>query len=393
MLRTLFYMYEFKKELIVCLSLSVLYVTYYFLEVVKKPLLICGKGEFRQLLEEKVPVLNEAFWPTPWCIESRLQTVVASLLRSWILPSLTYTREILPLADGGQVALDWMDDKVVEDNEPGEIIMVIPGLTGGAHADYVRCVAAAARHLGARCVVFNNRGLGGLPLTTPKLYCALSHEDLAEAVDAVKKRAKGGRVVAVGISLGGLILGHYLATRGNQASLYAALIISAPLDVERASECMEQRPLNALLSWHMACSLRRTVRAHSTLTVESEAVEASRSVRAFDAAFTAKHFGFESVDHYYRAATLRGKLRNVRIPVLCLCAADDPFQPLAALPCADAKEHSLLAIAVPARGGHIGFMEGWWPTREPLSQYLSRVVVQYFSALLSSSNTLKLATH
>ncbi|XP_038207825.1 phospholipase ABHD3 [Zerene cesonia] len=327
MLKMIFYIFELKKELLVCLSLSVLYVTYYLVEVVKKPLLICGKGEFRQMLEEKVPLLNEPYWPTPWCVESRLQTVIASVLRSRILPTVNYRREILRLSDGGQVALDWADAPGGDATRP--VMLVLPGLTGGSHADYVRCLVAAARQLGAHCVVFNNRGLGGVPLTTPRLYCAVSHEDLAEVVEAV--RGRGGPLLGVGVSLGGLILGHYLAAHGERARLHAALIVSSPLDVERGSACIERPPLNALLSRHMARNLRNTVRAHAPLRAgpwDWAAVDASRSVRQFDAAFTTKHFGFASVEHYYRAATLRGKLERVRVPLLCLCAADDPFQPL-----------------------------------------------------------------
>lgn len=159
----------------------------------------------------------------------------------------------------------------------------------------------------------------------------MSDEDLAEVVAHVE-RARGGPMLAVGVSLGGLILARYLARRGDKARLQAALVVSSPLDVEAGSACIERPPLNALLSWHMARSLRRTVRSHGALRGEGVAcdwrgVAASRSVRQFDAAFTARHFGFESVDAYYRAATLRGKLHRVRTPLLCLCAADDPFQP------------------------------------------------------------------
>lgn len=81
----------------------------------------------------------------------------------------------------------------------------------------------------------------------------------------------------------------------------------------------------------MARNLRNTLRAHPPLRAgpwDWAAVERSRSVREFDAAFTTKHFGFGSVEAYYRAATLRDKLARVRVPLLCLCAADDPFQPL-----------------------------------------------------------------
>ncbi|XP_052748782.1 phospholipase ABHD3 isoform X2 [Galleria mellonella] len=333
MLGLFMYIFEVKKELLVGFSITVIYITYYLIEAVKKPILICRKGDFRQFLEENVPLLDEHYWPTPWCVESHLQTVLGSILRSHLLPPQRYRREVLQLSDGGQVALDWAEPGAEDAEDAGgaaPVLLVLPGLTGGAHADYVRCLAAAAAALGARCVVFNNRGLGGLPITTPRLYCALSHADLAEVVRALRARPECGALLAVGVSLGGLILGHYLAEQGEHAGVQAALVVSSPLDVVRGAECM-QRPPAALLSYHMARSLRRTVAAHAALraaALDWDAVQRCRSVREFDAAFTTKHFGFGSVDAYYRAASLSDKLHRVRVPLLCLCAADDPFQPL-----------------------------------------------------------------
>lgn len=69
---------------------------------------------------------------------------------------------------------------------------------------------------------------------TPRLYSAVSHDDLAQVVAAVEARARGP-LLAVGVSLGGLILGNYLAAWGPRARLHAALIVSSPLDVVRGT--------------------------------------------------------------------------------------------------------------------------------------------------------------
>ncbi|XP_030034456.2 LOW QUALITY PROTEIN: phospholipase ABHD3 [Manduca sexta] len=394
MLSLFMYILEVKKELLVGFSLSVLYITYYLVEVVKKPLLVCGEVEFREFLQENVPLLGERYWPTPWCVESRLQTVLGSLLRSSLWPPVVYRREVLVLSDGGQVALDWVEPEAWEVQEPRAVLLVLPGLTGSVHADYVRCLAAAARKLSARCVVFNNRGLGGLPLTTPRLYCAVSHDDLAEVVRAVRSRCGDAPLLAAGVSLGGLILGHYLAAQGDRSLVHGALVVSSPLDVVKGSEYMERVTLNAPLSYHMARNLRNTVRAHAplrALACDWGGVDRARSVRQFDAAFTAQHFGFGSVEAYYRAATLRDKLERVRVPLLCLCAADDPFQPLDAIPLREAERAQRVALAVTARGGHIGFLEGWWPARAAPHQYMSRLAEQYFAALLARPELLHAA--
>lgn len=106
----------------------------------------------------------------------------------------------------------------------------------------------------------------------------------------------------------------------------------------------------------------------------------SKTIKQFDSAFTSKHFGYKDVDSYYTDATLHNKLHQIKVPLLCLSAADDPFQPLDAIPIKAAAGSSHVAILITARGGHIGFLEGWWPANK--DQYMGRLFSQYFSAAL-----------
>ena len=53
-----------------------------------------------------------------------------------------------------------------------------------------------------------------------------------------------------------------------------------------------------------------------------------RTVRQFDAAYTAPFFGFASAeDYYHRAAALR-VVEHIQIPALVITAEDDPFVPV-----------------------------------------------------------------
>lgn len=51
-------------------------------------------------------------------------------------------------------------------------------------------------------------------------------------------------------------------------------------------------------------------------------------MREFDQNFTVKQFGYKDLEDYYSNATLHNKLHSIEVPILCLSAADDPFQPL-----------------------------------------------------------------
>lgn len=53
----------------------------------------------------------------------------------------------------------------------------------------------------------------------------------------------------------------------------------------------------------------------------------SQTLREFDSHFTVKQFGYKNVEEYYSNATIHDKLHLIDVPLLCLSAADDPFQP------------------------------------------------------------------
>lgn len=111
----------------------------------------------------------------------------------------------MTLKDGGEVALDWLTTGCAEDSP---LVIILPGLTGESQAEYIKCLVSQAITHGIRCVVFNNRGLGGISLKTPRLYCAANCEDLSEVVNHVHKKHPNIKIGATGISMGGLILGN-----------------------------------------------------------------------------------------------------------------------------------------------------------------------------------------
>ncbi|XP_076627426.1 abhydrolase domain containing Hydr1 [Colletes latitarsis] len=367
--------------------LGVGFCVYYLFEVVKTPMLVCANGPFRSFLEDRVPLVRNKFWPTLWCFESRAQTILASLLRSRIMPPIHYRREILTLSDGGEVALDWAEEG---SSATSPIVIILPGLTGASQAEYIKCLVSAAKKVGIRCVIFNNRGLGGVELKTPRTYCAANSDDLSEVIEHVKKLNPQVPLGATGISMGGLILGNYLAQQGVMASgkLRGCFLISVPWNVFAATKNTEENYFNLMINKYLAGTLRKNIeRLHSAtdagfFDVDIETLLKSQTVREFDSHFTVKQFGYRDVEEYYSNATIHDKLHLIDVPLLCLSAADDPFQPVQAIPLKEISETKKVAVVVTSRGGHIGFLEGMWPVRE--EQYIGKLFSQFFNALFTT---------
>ncbi|XP_045619173.1 phospholipase ABHD3 [Procambarus clarkii] len=382
-------LYSESPRIILSITVGVGCLLYYFIEVVKRPVLACRNSAWRGFLETHLTILQEKYWPTPWCYESRCQTILASVLRSR-MPDITYIRELLEMKDGGQICLDWLHG-AGEADKP--IVIILPGLTGSSQSEYVKSLVLAVQEVGARCAVFNNRGLGGIKLKTARTYCAANSDDLEEAIEHIKAKYPKAPLIASGISLGGMILGNYLVTRGEQAAqhLVAAMLLSVPWNVFVGTKSVEKPPWNLLLNRHLAYCLCESVKSmrkqlEGNCNWDLDHVMQSKTIREFDSRFTAVQFGFRDVEEYYRTASLHDKLDNIKVPLMCLSAADDPFQPLEGIPVEEANKSSHVAIVVTARGGHIGFMEGIFPTNK---YYSDRIYKQLVRGIFSNLGDMK----
>ena len=65
--------------------------------------------------------------------------------------------------------------------------------------------------------MLNNRGRGGMELKSCRLYCASNCEDVEVVLNHIKSKNPNSKLIAIGISLGGIVLGRYLTQAGDKA--------------------------------------------------------------------------------------------------------------------------------------------------------------------------------
>ena len=321
----------------------------------------------------------------------RAQTVVGNVLKSQ--PFVDYNRQVLHTPDGGMLALDW-----VNAGNPSTplTVLILPGLTGTSGHNYIRhFVLQVTQQLDCCVVVLNNRGLAGLPLTTPRVCCAADTEDLEYVIFQIKKSKPDFPLIVVGISLGGIILTNLLCKMGEQGNgnlndmILGAAVISTPWNLFKTTESLEQ-PLNQLLfNWHLTKLLQTVFNQHLSSSDQqtlkfAELFDVNQvlnlsTVREFDNRVIAPLSGYKDCREYYTAATLHLKpLEKIRVPVLCLNAADDPFAPEDSIPFAILQRCPNVAMVLTRHGGHVGFTEGLFPQG---SGYMEKVILQYAQAL------------
>lgn len=223
-----------------------------------------------------------------------------------------------------------------------------------------------------------------------RLYCAANDEDLRAALLHIRAMNPQNKIVAVGVSLGGIIIARYLISTGMAALIDASFLISVVWNFKDVAEQME-KGLNYPLTKLLTNALISIVDEHQHWfegRVDLEAVRRARSITEFDSAFTCPIYNFKSPGEYYKEASHKGKIAAIKVPTFCINAADDMFAPGDTLPVDEVAESSHVAMLVTARGGHIGFMEGLTGHigRRPFPGYSERILDQYLGALCRLDN-------
>lgn len=302
--------------------------------------------------------LKRTYRPAWWAPNGLVQTIVRSLRSK---PSLPWTREIVEFADGGCTAIDWLHPKTSNDNTP--VLVLLPGITGSTHdASYLLPCAEEAHEKGWRVVVIVPRGLGGIPLKTPKTYNAAYTEDVAHIMEhMIAGRYPHAKRLGCGFSMGGMILWNYLATRTTEnAFLHAAMSVSSPFDPHAATRALSTPIPKFVLNRSIAKCLIQTIAPHKEMLeqyVDWEWVCKSETIGDFDTRFTAVMGGYRDLNHYYEEAALYTKVHKIPIPFLVLSALDDHFAPIEAMPLDKFTESENVMAVITAHGGHTAFME------------------------------------
>jgi predicted alpha/beta-fold hydrolase len=144
--------------------------------------------------------------------------------------------------------------------------------------------------------------------------------------------------------------------------LFAAVSVSAPLDLAACADALE-RPDNRLYQdWFMRGLRASYVRRQRLLPHLYEAGRERnlRTVREFDDAITAPYGGYRDAAEYYFQSSSGRYLGGIDRPTLILSAADDPMVPARSV--AAWELSSAVTREVVSTGGHMGFVA---PTDAP----------------------------
>lgn len=308
------------------------------------------------------PLHVSPFVPATGLGNPHLQTLWGPLLRRGM--PIERSRERMWLDDGDFLDLDWHGPH--QPDTP--LVLVLHGLTGSANSPYVVGLQRAMMAQGWASVALNWRGCSGEPNLRSRSYHSGASEDLAAVIAHLRAQRPLAPLYAVGYSLGGNVLLKYLGESAEHSQLLGAVAVSVPFRLDQCANRMGQG-FSRVYQRHFMREMLGYIRdkqrrfQHEGLSeglAELAALGSLENMRTFwdfDGRVTAPLHGFADADDYYRRASSRYFLGQIRTPTLIIQSLDDPFVFAHSLP-EPAELSSCIDFELQARGGHVGFVEG-----------------------------------
>jgi uncharacterized protein len=289
--------------------------------------------------------LESGHWMTIFCWAAR---------RRFQLPP--PERRLFQVTPDTQVVADcyWQPDRAAR-----LTVLALHGLEGSSEAHYMRGLAEKALRAGCNAILLNQRNCGGTEHLGPGLYHSGLVDDAAFVIREIARTDAVARVAVIGYSLGGNLALRLAGTHGPQdlPMLRCVGAVSPVLELEACVRALERRS-NVLYQWNFVRNLKARMRRKDRCypgRFPLERLWKVRSIRQFDDAYTAPHFGFASAEDYYHRVSGMRVVDRVRVPALIIASADDPFVPVELFrnPALTGNPH--ITLLVTEHGGHCGF--------------------------------------
>ncbi|MFT5880378.1 MAG: putative alpha/beta-fold hydrolase [Moritella sp.] len=299
------------------------------------------------------------FQPQWWIRNAHLQTMLPTLNRRNL--QIDSIHERLELEDGDFLDLAWTEMPETAGNKP--IVIIFHGLEGSVESPYIKGIMRAVKAAGWVGLLMHFRGCSHESNRLLRAYHSGDTADAEYVIALIAKRYPQSPLFAIGYSLGGSVLTHYLAQKGKHSLLVAAAIVSAPLllaeSAERIKKGFSKAYQRRLIKLLQASILRKFEHLDMTsaLSITPEQVKKLNTFVEFDDQVTAPLHGFKDALDYYKQCSGLQYLYKIQTPTLFIHAEDDPFLTKKVIP-TEANMSEQISFELSKYGGHVGFVYG-----------------------------------
>jgi len=317
------------------------------------------------IITEGLPEIARALRAQPFCPHPLFRTRHAQTLMGYAWPRRFRLRSLR--ADEARLFAVEPDVRLLvhcrwQERERREhpTLLLVHGLEGSSSSVYMLNAAAKAFRAGFNVLRLNIRTCGGTEHLTPTLYNSSLSQDLRAVIDELISRDRLKAIFLGGFSLGGNMSLKLAGEWGADApeELRGVCAISPSIELAACADAIERRA-NWLYNRRFISSLKRRLRHVQQLYPERydlDGIALIRTIRDFDARYTARHGGFKDVDDYYTRASSLPLIARVRVPTLIIHAQDDPFVPFDSFRHPSLTANPFVILLAPEHGGHVGFI-------------------------------------
>jgi predicted alpha/beta-fold hydrolase len=300
-----------------------------------------------------MPILHSQFKPAWWLRGGHAQTLWSSIVR--LKPRLEIEWQRVELSDGDFIDLAWSGPK------EGKTVLILHGLEGSVNSVYASGLMRELNQRGYRACLMHFRGCSYQPNRLPLWYHSGQSQDPQRILDFLNDQMDIAVYAAVGFSLGGNVLLKWLGEQGSAIPLQRAAVMSVPFRLDHAAQRMNQG-FSRLYQRKLIGIMRQSYKDKfanilSPLNIDIDSLD---TFWQFDDQVTSPLHGFKGVDDYYKRASCRQFIPQIRVPTLILHAADDPFMYSHTPPRSDELPDNVW-LELTEHGGHVGFISGLIP--------------------------------
>jgi predicted alpha/beta-fold hydrolase len=346
-------------------------------------------------------------------------------------------REILVMThDGARLAIDWEVPRLSPDAQTQQqpppllpfeqrkaeilqgpiqqpVVLLFHGINNDSSFGYMQSLQRTFANRGWAAAAINFRGVGGVPMTTPRGYNAAFTGDIRNVILQLSSRLdKDVPLFLVGNSLGANLMTKYLGEEGYAGTLPhcvgGAVSLGNPMQIHSAHVPF---PLNIVMGIgvkkillenrhlfhdvndpHWQATTRKAMLASTIGNFDK--VIAPQLVRNEPFPPYAARIGYETGEDYWHDSSSYRHIRNISVPFLNLTAGDDL---LVSTPSRNKLGYSLanpnVMVAETRCGGHLGWQESPPDSKSILdfgaSPWADTAASDFFQAILDTKAELK----
>jgi predicted alpha/beta-fold hydrolase len=317
-----------------------------------------------------MPIISDTFSPSLPFKSAHFNTVYRPL---FMKDTIKYQRKRITTWDADFIDLDF---SLVESKT---LVLLIHGLEGSSQSNYMITTSNHLNNIGFDIVCMNLRGCSGEDNLLLETYHSGKTDDVEFVIKHLNSNYNYENIIIIGFSLGGNLTLKFLGEYNNIPSeVKGGIAVSVPVDLTSSQAELNKLKnkiyLNEFLRT-MKLKLLQKAEKFPDFQLDKELLFKASKFRHLEKQYTVPVFGFKSSEDYWKKASAKPFIPEIKVPTLLINALDDSFLSKECYPIKEAKNMKNFYLSTPNYGGHVGFISSFSNTENKwLEQRISKFI-------------------